>query len=60
VTFAWLIVWFICNLIGGNEPLGLDPVNGWTGTLILAVAVDLNRPKEMGKVPGRRGAPGSA
>ena len=41
MTFLWLIVWFIANLVGGNEPLLLDPVNGWTGTLILCVALDL-------------------
>ena len=41
MTFLWLIVWFIANAIGGHEPLLLDPVNGWTGTLILCVALDL-------------------
>ena len=41
MTFLWLIIWFVANLVGGNEPLLLDPVNGWTGTLILAVALDL-------------------
>jgi hypothetical protein len=29
---------------GGSEPLKLDPVHGWTATLILAAALDLNRP----------------
>jgi hypothetical protein len=52
MTFVWLAIWFICNLIGGNEALGLDPVNGWTATLILAVAIDLNRPRpELRKGP---------
>ena len=41
MTFLWIIVWFIANLVGGHEPLLLDPVNGWTGTLILCVALDL-------------------
>lgn len=41
MTIAWLAVWFVANLIGGNEPLELDPVNGWTGTLILAIGIDL-------------------
>ena len=41
MTFLWFIFWLICNNIGGNEPLLFDPVNGWTGTLILAIAVDL-------------------
>lgn len=45
VTIAWLVIWFIANLIGGDEPLKLDPVNGWTATLILAAALDLNRPQ---------------
>jgi len=41
MTFLWFIVWFICNISGGNEPLLLDPVNAWTGTLLLVVALDL-------------------
>lgn len=45
MTIAWLIIWFIANLVGGDEPLKLDPVNGWTATLILAAALDLNRPQ---------------
>lgn len=42
MTLAWLVIWFIANNVGGTEPLGLDPVNGWTGTLILAVGLDLS------------------
>jgi hypothetical protein len=45
VTFVWFLIWFIADLIGGNEPLKLDPVNGWTATLIIAIAIDLNRPR---------------
>jgi hypothetical protein len=41
MTFLWFIVWFIANNVGGHEPLVLDPVNTWVGTLILAVALDL-------------------
>jgi hypothetical protein len=41
VTFVWFVIWFIANNVGGNEPLTLDPVNAWAGTLILAVALDL-------------------
>ena len=37
--------WFIANIVGGSEPLKLDPVNAWTATLILAVAIYLNRPR---------------
>ncbi|MDA1360942.1 hypothetical protein O1R50_15025 [Glycomyces luteolus] len=42
MTLIWFIVWFIANLVGGSEPLRFDPVNAWTGTLILAVALDLS------------------
>ena len=42
MTFLWFIVWIIANTIGGNEPLIFDPVNVWTGTLILAIALDLS------------------
>ena len=41
MTFLWFIVWFIANNVGGQEGLLLDPVNGWMGTLLLAVALDL-------------------
>jgi len=52
VTLVWLLIWLIANNSGGNEPLALDPVNAWTATLILAVALDLSRPRDI----GRRGA----
>ncbi len=42
MTFVWFVVWLIANNVGGNEPLLLDPVNAWTATLILAIAVDLS------------------
>jgi hypothetical protein len=45
MTFAWLLIWFIADMVGGSEPLRLDPPNAWTATLILAVAIDLNRPR---------------
>jgi hypothetical protein len=48
VTIAWLVIWLFFNIVGGSEPLDLDPVNGWTATLILAAALDLNRPRGMG------------
>lgn len=41
MTFVWFFIWLIANSIGANEPLLLDPVNGWVGTLILAIAIDL-------------------
>ena len=41
MTLIWFVVWFIANITGGSEPLLFDPVNGWAGTLLLAVALDL-------------------
>jgi hypothetical protein len=41
VTLIWFVIWLIANNVGDGEPLELDPVNAWTGTLILAVALDL-------------------
>jgi hypothetical protein len=58
MAIAWFVIWFIANLIGGDEALKLDPVNAWTATLILALALDINRPRGwMGESPGRRGGP---
>ena len=50
MTLVWLLIWFVANNVGGNEPLELAPVNAWTATLILAIALDLSR---AGGVPGR-------
>jgi hypothetical protein len=44
MSVLWFIVWLIANNVGGTEPLDLSPVNAWTATLILAVALDVNRP----------------
>ena len=44
MTLLWFVVWLICDLIGDREPLRFDPVNWWAGFLLLAIAVDLNRP----------------
>ena len=41
MTLLWLLIWFIANNVGGHEPLLLNPVNAWTATLILAIALDL-------------------
>ena len=41
MTLIWLVIWFVFNLVGDKEPLLFDPVNVWTGTLILAIALDL-------------------
>ncbi|MEI2701651.1 MAG: hypothetical protein V9E83_04520 [Baekduia sp.] len=42
MTFLWLIIWFIANVSGSNEPITFDPVNAWAGTLLLAIALDLS------------------
>jgi hypothetical protein len=41
VTLLWFIVWLICNVIGGHEPLVFDPVNWWAGFFLAALALDL-------------------
>ncbi|MGY0388359.1 hypothetical protein ACWZJV_15425 [Nocardioides sp. WG-D5] len=53
MTIIWFIVWFIANIVGAHEPLHLDPVNVWTGTLILAIALDLGG-SHAGTVSSRR------
>ena len=53
MTFVWFVVWLVANLIGDPEPLVLDPVNGWAGTLLGAVALDLGRQHAPDR--GRRG-----
>ncbi|HEX2467576.1 MAG TPA: hypothetical protein VHJ54_05160 [Solirubrobacterales bacterium] len=45
MTFLWFVIWLIANNVGGNAPLEFDPVNFWAGALILAIAIDLNRPR---------------
>ena len=54
MTLIWFIVWVIANNIGDHEPLLTDPVNVWTWTLVLAVALDLSRQHAPGfGKPGR-------
>ena len=53
MTVAWFIVWLIANNVGGSEHLTASPVNAWLATLILAIALDINRPD-----PWSRGARG--
>ena len=43
MTLLWFVVWLVANAIGDREPLAADPVNIWTGALILAIALDLGR-----------------
>ncbi|MFP5363010.1 MAG: hypothetical protein ACLGI5_09805 [Thermoleophilia bacterium] len=52
MSVAWFIVWLIANNVGATEPLALDPVNWWTATLILALALDVNRPPMGGSKNG--------
>jgi len=51
MTLLWLLIWFVFDLIGDNEPLRFDPVNFWTATLILAIGLDL---AGLRAVPGGR------
>jgi hypothetical protein len=43
MTLIWFLTWLIDDHIGSSEPLRLDPVNVWTATLLLAIALDLGR-----------------
>jgi hypothetical protein len=43
MTLVWFVVWVITDHVGSREPLRLDPVNVWTATLLLAIALDLGR-----------------
>lgn len=49
MTFLWFVIWLVANNVGGREPLLLDPVNAWAATLILAVALDVNRSAVIGR-----------
>ncbi len=44
MTLIWFVIWLIAQRrrLGGDEPLIVNPVNGWTATLILDVALDLS------------------
>ena len=58
MTLIWLVIWFIFDLVGDNEPLLFDPVNFRTGTLLLAIALDLGSlhaaPAGRARKPARR------
>ncbi len=41
MTLLWFIIWVIVNTFRGHQRLRFDPVNAWTDTLILAIALDL-------------------
>ena len=53
MTLIWFVIWLIADVLGNNAPLTFDPLNWWTGTLILAIALDLGRQH----APHVRGAP---
>jgi hypothetical protein len=44
MTIVWFVVWLIANLVGDHEGLRFDPLNWWAATLILVIALDINRP----------------
>ena len=50
MTLIWFLIWFIADRIGNREALLFDPVNVWTGTFLLALALDVGR---AGGVPGK-------
>lgn len=52
MTPTWFVAWRVSDPIGDEEPLTLDPVNGWAGTLLLTIALDLSRQHAPGR--GRR------
>jgi hypothetical protein len=54
VTLIWFIVWVIANNIGSHEPLLFNPVNTWTATLILAIALDLSASHARGEQRSRQ------
>lgn len=50
MTIVWFVIWLIANNVGAHEPLVAAPPNAWAATLILAIALDLNRPAvDLGK-----------
>jgi hypothetical protein len=49
LTFVWFIVWLVANNVGKHEPLLFAPVNAWTATLILAIALDLGAAHARGR-----------
>jgi len=54
VTLVWFVIWLVANNVGAQEPLEAAPMNAWAATLILAVALDLNRPSVDFSKTGRR------
>ena len=40
MTLIWFVVWLVFNLVVDTESLTVDPVNGWAGLLLRAIALD--------------------
>ena len=57
MSSIWFVVWLVANLVGGREPVHIDPINVWTRTLVVAAALDLARQHApgAGKPPSRHG-----
>jgi hypothetical protein len=53
MTLIWFILWLVPTNVGHGEALLLDPINVWTATLILAVALDLGASHARVKPGGR-------
>jgi hypothetical protein len=49
VTVIWFVVWLVADMVGDREPLLFDPPNWWAATLLLAIALDINRPQVMAR-----------
>jgi hypothetical protein len=45
MTIIWFVVWLVANNIGDHEALRFDPLNWWAATLLLVIALDINRPQ---------------
>lgn len=43
MTLVWFVIWVIADHMGDRAPLSADPVNLWTTTLLLVIALDLGR-----------------
>jgi len=59
VTIVWFVIWLVADKIGDREPLIFNPVNVWAATLMLTVALDINRPQVIRR-RGRSNHRGSA
>lgn len=56
MTLIWFVIWLVANSLGDQAPLLWNPVNVWSGALLLAVAIDLSRQH----VPVGRGGQGGS